>query len=80
MTLNPQRINDIRQHGSYFSERQVRVLGELGDYITQHGEVPTTDKLIAFTGRPWTDVRSDLNQVTLEGFLWVFGAETDAAA
>lgn len=80
MTLNPQRIQDIRQHGSYFEERQVRVLGELGQYITQHGEVPTTDKLVAFTGRNWIDVRNDLNSVTLEGFLWVFGIEAEAAA
>lgn len=75
MTLNPQRIESIKAYGSYFDDRQVRVLTELGDYITQHGELPTTDKLVAFTERPWIDVRNDLNSVTLEGFLWVFGVE-----
>jgi hypothetical protein len=75
LTLNPARIDTIKAHGSYFGERQVRVMGELADYVNQHGELPTTDKLIAFVQRPETEVRNDLNGVTLEGFLWVFGVE-----
>lgn len=80
MTFNPKRIEDIKKFGSYFGDHQVRVLSELGQYITQQGEIPTTDKLVTFTGRPWIEVRNDLNSVTLEGFLWVYGVEAEAAA
>jgi hypothetical protein len=75
LTLNPSRIENIKAHGSYFGERQVRVMSELADYITRHNELPTTDKLVAFVQRPETEVRADLSLVSLEGFLWVFGVE-----
>jgi len=75
LTLNPTRIENIKVHGSYFGERQVRVMGELADYVTRHNQLPTTDKLVAYVGRPETEVRGDLSLVNLEGFLWVFGVE-----
>jgi len=75
LTLNPTRIENIKAHGSYFGERQVRVMGELADYVTRHNQLPTTDKLVAFAQRPEAEVRGDLSLVNLEGFLWVFGVE-----
>lgn len=75
-TLNTARIEALKTERSYFSERQVRVLAELGEYIQQRGEIPTTAKLSAFSRRSENEVRGDLMQVSLEGFLWVFGVES----
>ena len=76
MTLNPQRIKDIKQHGSYFDDGQVRALSELGAYLEKHGAIPNVEQLAGFTGRGHLELRRDLNSVTLEGFLWVFGVES----
>lgn len=75
MILNISRIEAIKENGSYFSSGQVQVLNELGDYIKERQELPTTEKLAAYSTRSEIDVRRDLMSVSLQGFLWVFGVE-----